>query len=239
MSAGRGHAVVVGGTRGSGPDVVRRLAQEGYDVSVIAREAGDAGGARMSAVDVADAARLRTSLDEVVGAAGPVSALVFLQRFRGEGDEWQQELDVSLTATKNAIEALRTSFAPGASVVIVTSNAARLVAEEQPPGYHVAKAALVQLARYYAVVLGPSGVRVNCVTPGAVAKPGRTGDEGILELQARITPLRRVGTPGDVAGCVSLLCDERAAFVTGHELVADGGLSLLWQETLAREVSQP
>jgi NAD(P)-dependent dehydrogenase (short-subunit alcohol dehydrogenase family) len=236
----RGHAVVVGGTRGSGPEVVRRLAADGYSVSVMARQprAGETEAARSYEVDVADEGRLVEVLGSAVRDGGPVAALVLMQRFRGDGDAWAGELAVSVTAAKTAIEALRGTFAAdGASVVVVSSHAARLVAAEQPPGYHVAKAAVRQLARYYAVVLGPERVRVNCVTPGAVAKPGREDDEAVAALQARITPLGRVGDPGDVADAVSLLCDERAGFVTGQELVVDGGLSLLWQETLAREAA--
>lgn len=234
------HAVVIGGTRGSGPEVVRRLLADGYAVSVLSRRPGEGEtGATHRLVDVTDRARLMETLSAVVDERGPVAALVLLQRFRGDGDEWEGELAVSLGAARTAIEALRGSFAPrGASVVLVGSNASRLVAVEQGPGYHAAKAGLRQLARYYAVVLGPEGVRANCVSPGVVAKPGRAAEAESLDvLYARITPLGRPGRPTDVANAVSLLCDERASFVTGQDLAVDGGLSLVWQETLIRDIA--
>jgi NAD(P)-dependent dehydrogenase (short-subunit alcohol dehydrogenase family) len=239
MTAPARHAIVVGGTTGSGEAVVRRLLEDGYLVSVFGRREQQAVGesVRPCVVDVTDRSQLIDALHQAIAEAGAVEALVLVQRFRGEGDSWEGELAVSLTATKDAIETLRGSFAAAASIVLVTSHASRLVAVEQPAGYHAAKAALRQLARYYAVVLGPEGVRVNCVTPGTVAKPGRDVDERVRELDARITPLGRMGTPSDVADIVSLLCDERARFVTGQDIAVDGGLSLLWQETLARVVA--
>lgn len=234
------HALVVGGTQGSGPAVVRRLDADGYLVSVISRRPSHEpiASARYRLVDVTDRPRFRKTLSDVVNDGGPLSALVFLQRFRGDGDEWDGELAVSLTATTTAVETLRDAFSSdGASIVFVSSNAARLVAVEQGAGYHVAKAGLRQLARYYAVVLGPKGVRVNCVSPGAVSKPGRDSPaQTVTSLYDSVTPLGREGTPVDIANAVSLLCDDRAAFVTGQDLIADGGLSLIWQETLTRQI---
>lgn len=234
------HALVVGGTRGIGRAVTRRLVADGHVVTVLGRRTpveADDPSVRVRAVDLADAAALARTLDEALEAEGPVSAAVLLQRFRGDGDAWEGELDVSLTATRTIVERLRGAFVPGGgAIVLVSSQASRLVAADQPVGYHVGKAGLRQMARYYAVALGPAGVRVNCVTPGAVLKEESAqaflADPASGAIRAA-TPLGRIATAADVAAVVALLCSDDAAFVTGQDLAVDGGLSLLMQETLA------
>jgi NAD(P)-dependent dehydrogenase (short-subunit alcohol dehydrogenase family) len=121
------------------------------------------------------------------------------------------------------------------------SNAAQLVGEEQPVSYHTAKAGLKQMARYYAVTLGRQGIRVNLVTPGILIKERSLlyfqENPELVRLYEEVTPLGRMGTPEDVIGAVKFLISPQAVFITGQDLAVDGGLSLLWQETLARKVA--
>ncbi len=240
------HSIIVGGTRGIGRAVVRRFREQGHTVSVLGRR--DAAEAKLAGVhafkvDLAKASSVKSVLARVLKAHGPVANVVFLQRFRGEGDAWQGELDVSLTATRNILEQLRGHFAKPGAVVMVASHASHLIATDQPASYHVAKAALVQLARCYAVALGPEGVRVNCVTPGTVLKEESRDfflkDRKLQALYRRITPLGRMGTAEEIADVIAFLCSPQASFVTGQNLAVDGGLSLHWQESLARLVSEP
>lgn len=233
------HTLVVGGTRGIGRAVVRRFAADGGAVSVIGRreaEETSLPNVRQWPVDLADGESLPGLVAEIAAANGPLRNIVLLQRFRGDGDAWQGELDVSLTATRTIVESGAKTFADaGGSIVIVCSNASHLVADDQPAGYHAAKAALRQLARYYAVTLGPKGIRVNCVTPGAVLKEEGRGAEGAAAL-VDLTPLRRIATADDIASGIALLCSDDAALATGQELVLDGGLSLLLQESLIQRL---
>ncbi len=242
----RFHTLMVGGTRGIGRAVVRHFAEEGNTVSVIGRSTPPEvrlPGVHHYSVDLADTTQLTAVLPKLVRQNGPLTNLIFLQRFRGQGDPWQGELEVSLTSTMRIIEALRDQFtrSGGASIVLVGSNAGRLIADEQPVGYHVAKGGLCQLMRYYACTLGPSGTRVNCVSPGTVLKAESKefflSNKPLQSLYRRLSPLSRMGTSEDVAGVIGFLCSAQAAFVTGQDIVVDGGFSLLLQESLIRRAA--
>jgi NAD(P)-dependent dehydrogenase (short-subunit alcohol dehydrogenase family) len=242
------HTLVIGGTRGIGRSAVALLADEGHAVSVIGSRLppeSDRGRADVDYFvgDVADEQKLSEALSRIVAKRGELRNLVFLQRYRGTGDGWTGEIATGLTATRDAIEILKDSFVAAAddSIVVVTSVAGRMIATEQPLGYHVVKAALVQLVRYYALVLGPRGIRVNAVSFGTVLKDeARQFYEehaSLASLYRDVTPLRRMGTAGEVSGVISFLCSPKASFMTGQELVVDGGVSLQWQESLARRLT--
>jgi NAD(P)-dependent dehydrogenase (short-subunit alcohol dehydrogenase family) len=240
------HTLVVGGTWGIGRAVTRSFAESGGRVSVIGRrEPAETAlpNVRHLSVDVRDTPALRIAVADLVAEQGQFRNVVLLQRYRGDGDQWDGELDVSLTATRTIVDEVSERFAEGGgSIVIVCSNASRLVAPEQHVGYHAAKAALRQMARYYAVELGPTGIRVNCVTPGTVLKEESAAAHLASAWTGAVvdaTPLRRLGTPEDTAAAVAFLCSDAASFITGHELVVDGGLSLLWQESLIRRLVDP
>lgn len=244
------HTVVVGGSRGIGRAAVERFASEGHRVSVLSRTfsdpISDEGPIRHFPVDLADSSQLDSTLTTVAEQGGPFSSLLFLQRYRGPGggDDWKGEIEVSLSATKQVIQRMTADRPPRlqGSVVLVSSFAAEFVADEQPLSYHVAKAAANQMMRYYASTLGPTGVRVNAVCPGAVFKEEAREfyrDNPVLaDTYALLTPLRRMCSPEDVANAIMFLCSGQASFVTGQTLVVDGGMSLAWPGSLARRVAE-
>ena len=248
VQADNQHTLVIGGTRGMGRELVRTLAAENHVVSVIGRRPPSEPDSQTPevhywALDLLDQARLKETLGEIVSKKGKLHNLVFFQRYRGKDDPWEGEIQTSLTATMNAIEYLAGEFRPGEnnSVVVVGSVANHLVAEEQPLSYHVAKGGLSQLVRYYAVVLGRKGIRVNSVSPGSVLKEETKEfylqNSVLQELYETITPLGRMGTATEVANVVAFLCSPKASYITGQDIVVDGGISLQWQETLARKLT--
>ena len=242
------HSLIIGGTRGVGRELVKLFTEAGHVVSVIGRRAPSEAdqqrdGVHFWTLDVANAAALNAALNEIVAKNGHLNNLVFLQRFKGEGDKWAGEMEISLSVTKSVIEQVADKFAGagGKSIVVVSSIADQFVSDGQPVGYHVAKAGLFQLVCYYAVVLGPKAIRVNCVSPCTLVKEENrdfySKNKPLLELFQKTIPLGRMGTAVESANVIAFLCSPQASFVTGQRITVDGGVSLVSQEALARKLT--
>jgi NAD(P)-dependent dehydrogenase (short-subunit alcohol dehydrogenase family) len=232
------HALIVGGTRGLGREIARRFSSDDeWRVSVIGRSQPGEKEPHLTyhSVDVSDRATRQTALAAAVSTNGPLDTLIFCQRFRGSGDSWAGELEVSLTVTRDLIETSVAHFSPTGwrSIVIVGSVAGLWIASDQQVGYHVAKAGLETLIRYYGVKLGAERIRVNGVAPSAFIKEeSKSYHETHPEVGARmakLTPLGRIGTAADSADAIMFLASEQARFITGQNLIVDGGLTLQLQ----------
>jgi len=241
------HTLIIGGTRGIGSFIVRAFSEEGHKVSVIGRHGPKqkVNNTDYWILDLLGWKAISKALAQIVQKNGKLSSLIFLQRFRGKEDDWAGEIGVSITATKNIIEQLSDKFdyANESSIVIVSSLAGNFIIKEQPLSYHVAKASLNRMAAYYAVALGHKGIRINCVSPGTVLK--EESKEFYLknkklyelyELYKKITPLGRMCAPEDIANAILFLCSPKASFITGQNIIIDGGLYLQGNESIAREV---
>jgi NAD(P)-dependent dehydrogenase (short-subunit alcohol dehydrogenase family) len=245
----RSCALVIGGTHGSGRALVRLLAGQGEKVAVVGRTHPPDADRELPNVsffqaDACDPVAMETVVKAVSSENGcSVRKLVFFQRFRGKEDDWENEIALSLTATRNIID-LVVPFMPAAgdkSIVAVSSIASRFIASEQPVSYHVGKAGIDQIVRYYAVVLGRKGIRVNSVCPSTMIKDeSRAFYESnvhLVDLYEKITPLGRIGTAEECADVVEFLLSTKSTFVTGQNIMVDGGTSLQWPEGLCRSIS--
>ncbi|MGZ3252724.1 MAG: SDR family NAD(P)-dependent oxidoreductase [Burkholderiaceae bacterium] len=240
------HSIVFGGTKGLGRVLARQLAARGDKVSVISRSeppsAEQTEGVRYFAADIADASARQAALDAAIQQNGALDYLVFCQRYRGKEDAWAGELQVSLTASKQVIEYVQDRFAKEGDrgIVFVSSVFGDRVGEGQDLSYHIGKAGMNHMARFYAVNLGRKGIRTNAVTPFTFLKEESKSfylnNKELMGLYEDIIPLGRMATSDDSANVISFLCSPAAGFVNGQNIYVDGGLSLVWPETLARKL---
>ena len=229
-------SIVVGGTRGIGLVITEKLKARGDTVDTVSRSS--VGYGRHISVDLLDIKRVELEFSRF-GEINTVRNLVFSQRYRGNVD-FDSEFTIMLKSTKIIIESLIPFFEESASIVVLGSVLGKFIGEEQSLLYHISRAALEQLVRYYAVSLGAKGIRVNCVIPGTVLKPEHSAfDKNRIAANLEVTvPLKRVGTAEDVADTVAFFCSDRSSFITGQSIFVDGGVSLLSQESLSRKISQ-
>lgn len=240
------HSIVFGGSKGLGRVLARQLAGRGDSVSVVSRSvpspAEQVEGVSYFSADIADASATAAALDAAIKQNGALDYLVFCQRYRGKENSWAGEIDVSLTASKRVIEYLQDQFSKGSDsgIVFVSSVFGDRVGEGQDISYHIGKAGMNHMARFYAVNLGRKGIRTNAVTPFTFLKEESKdfylNNMELLQLYEEIVPLGRMATAEDSANVITFLCSPAAAFVNGQNIYVDGGLSLVWPETLARKL---
>ncbi|MFD4191814.1 SDR family NAD(P)-dependent oxidoreductase [Amycolatopsis thermoflava] len=183
-----------------------------------------------------------SQLATLVNCAGRSSRM---NLFKPLAEAWRLDLETNLTAigvlSAWALETMRRSG--GGSIVNIGSVYGRLGmndrfyrevcpvdAQEGPlraPAYNASKGGLAALTRELAAVGGRWNVRVNTVSPGMIKTPRPDLDEARERRFAEETPLRRMGTPEDIAEVVAFLSSDRAAFVTGVDLPVDGGWSII------------
>lgn len=247
MSAEK-HALIVGGTRGVGRSLVASFQADGFRISVIGKreaypEDFNSMRAKYYTTDLQNKKTREQVLKKIIIEQGKINYLIFFQRYRGLEDSWLGEFELSLTVTKEIIEILSHDFSSlgDKSIVIMSSIASQFIASEQPVSYHVAKAGLIQLAKFYAVKLGPHQIRVNCISSGTVIK-GESQDfyrknKKLNQLYRKIIPLGRICSADEIASVARFLCSSNSSFITGQNLIVDGGLSLQWHESLARQLS--
>ena len=222
--------IVTGAAGGIGAAVRRRLDGAGW--TVVGTDVTD--GEAIVHCDVTDAAevdRVVTSISEshgavdaLVNAAGMGHPTAFLE---AGDDVWQRHIDINLLGTVRMCRAslphILRSAHPTRTIVNFTSQAAKSGGLLIGAPYSAAKAAVLCLTMTLAAEFGPRGVRVNAVAPGIIETPFLDGVPGIRDRGAQL-PLRRIGTPDDVAGVVAFLLSPDAAYLTGEIVDINGGL---------------
>jgi len=228
-------SLVTGGTRGIGSVIASVLRDRGDNVITLSKRKTD--NENHFSVDLSSKKQL-SKLSKNIGST-TIDNLVFCHRYRGKS--WNKEFQISFNAVYHTIEALSSNLVSGSSIVIIGSNASRFILDEQSLVYHATRASLENLARYYAVQLGPKGIRCNSILPGGtLIKPENvdffTKENPVRKLIEEITPLSKMGDAKDIAHLVEFLCSDKATFISGQSIMIDGGLSIVGQESIARRL---
>jgi 3-oxoacyl-[acyl-carrier protein] reductase len=240
-------ALVTGSSRGIGAAIARRFAQEGANVVVhgrdrdalakVAAEAGGmAGNVRQVIGDVTKLGDLEAMRTEIERGFGPVDILVAnaggsatmpgpLEGLSEEG--WRASIEGNLTATFLTIKCFLPRMKERKSGIIITmsSAAARRPHPQSPIPYAAAKAGIQMLTQHLAAQVGPDGIRVNCIAPETILT--ERNEERIPDAQKEslvgMHPIRRLGTPDDVASTAVFLASEQSAWITGLIMDVSGG----------------
>jgi NAD(P)-dependent dehydrogenase (short-subunit alcohol dehydrogenase family) len=233
--------LVTGAGSGIGREMVRRFAQEG--ARVVGADLDPSGvpdGAEAVALDVTDDEAVRAVVDGVVARHGRLDVLCNNAGIGSTADvvacspqEWERVFAVNVTGVYHGLRhALPHMLAARAGAIVNTASIAGLVGLRDRAAYCASKGAVVALTKQVAVQYAGTGVRCNCVCPGTVDSPwvGRLLDEADDPQAARAAlvarqPVGRLGRPEEVAEAALYLASDAAAFVTGAELVVDGGLT--------------
>lgn len=242
-------ALITGATRGIGLAIARVYGQAGARLAIssenaddcerVCRELAEEGfEAHAFAADLSQSDQVRHLAEAVVQAFGCVDALVcnagvapHLGPLASASDaDWTLTMTVNLRSAVWLTSALIPRMAEqGGGAVVLMASIAGVRGNKALGLYGLSKAGLAQLARNLAVEWGPSNVRVNAISPGVIrtdfARP-LTDRPEVMEKRLALTPLRRVGTPEEVAGLALLLGSPAGGFITGQNIVVDGGTTI-------------
>ena len=243
-------AIVTGAAMGIGKATAALLAREGAKVALTdidmdacrkAAEEIDGNGetARAWQMDVSDEEQVKEVFGEVVDAYGGLAILVNNAGISGADrppheltrEEWEKVMSVNVTGvflcTKHAIPHLRKN---GSGSIINLSSIYGIISARDIPPYHASKGAVRLMSKTDALFYGKDGIRVNSVHPGFIWTPlveeflAEQGDveEGKKQLES-LHPIGRIGRPEEIASAILFLASDESSFITGSEIVADGG----------------
>lgn len=240
-------ALVTGASRGIGHAIATELAREGWAVCInylrheeaaqtLVQELRQQGLSAMAVQgDVADRKAVSRMVRLAERELGPVELLVNNAGISETGlfqdmedENWDRMLAVNLTGARNAcMEVLPHMISEKRGCIVNISSIWGLRGASCEVAYACTKAAIIGLTRSLAMELAPSGIRVNCVAPGCIdTDMMKMLGEETRSLLVEETPMGRLGTPADIAHAVAFFASEKATFLTGQVLTADGGFIL-------------
>jgi len=233
-------AVVTGAAGAIGSATADELARAGWQViGIDVRRPADGAAGEFIEADLGAPAGVDRAASAVERRGEPLSCLVQCAAIQvtkpmleTSDDEWERVLRVNVTAPFQLARRLVPHMRDGGGSIVNVSSVHARATSPGMAAYVTSKGALSALTRAMALELAPRGIRVNAVLPGAVesdmlrAGIARSGDAPrARDRLVASTPLGRIGSPADIASLIVFLAeDERAAFITGQEFVADGGV---------------
>jgi NAD(P)-dependent dehydrogenase (short-subunit alcohol dehydrogenase family) len=240
-------AVVTGAASGMGLAVGQHLSERGHRIAMLDLH-GDAvqqaaenvrakGGTAVGiAADVSDRAAVDAALATVRAELGPVEIMVtsagideFASFVDITPDAWDRMLAVNLTGTFHCLQAaVPDMLAAGWGRIVTISSSSAQSGANRMAHYVASKGGVVGLTKALAVEYAPHGITVNTIPPGFIDTPmarraEARGDLPSIAAVAARTPVRRAGTPDDVAAACAFLCSEEAGYITGQLIGVNGG----------------
>jgi 2-hydroxycyclohexanecarboxyl-CoA dehydrogenase len=237
-------AVVSGGASGIGLGISRRLLSAGHRVAVLdlqadaVRRVGGELSVMAHTVDVSNRAAVDQAISTIRAEAGPIGIMVTSAGVSGTApfaqmsvEDWERVLRVNLTGTFHCIQSAITDMLDEGwgRIVTISSTSAQGGAPERAH-YVASKGGIIALTKALAVEYASKGITVNTIPPSIIDTPmARKGEKhgevpgGGLEMLGKMTPVRRVGLPDDVAAACAFLCSDDASFITGQQINVNGG----------------
>jgi 3-oxoacyl-[acyl-carrier protein] reductase len=248
-------AVVTGAAQGIGLGIATRFAEEGASIAVLdldegraaesAASLGSTGGSQRHTgigCDVSDAASVQAAVDRVVTDLGGLHILVNnagITRdnllFKMSDDDWDQVIGVHLRGAFLMTRAAQQVFTQQKYGKVLCLSSVSALGNRGQANYAAAKMGIQGFVRTLAIELGPYGVTANAIAPGFIATDmtdataARVGMsiEDFRAAAADGNPVKRVGTPADIAAVAAFFCSDEASYVTGQVLYVDGGATLV------------
>lgn len=238
-------AVVSGGSRGIGAAVCRALARDGYTVIIDYRESREKAealekelkssgfNAEAYCCDVRDEDAVKGLFEYVAGKYGRIDVLVNNAGISHYGlitdvsiMEWNDIFDTNVKGVfLMCREGLKSMISEKSGRIVNISSMWGICGASCEAAYSASKSAVIGLTKALAKEVGPSGITVNCVAPGAVQTDMmKELSEETREMLKEETPLGRLGTPEDIAEAVAFLVSDRASFITGEVISSNGGM---------------
>ncbi|WP_291726748.1 SDR family NAD(P)-dependent oxidoreductase [Bernardetia sp.] len=250
LSLSQKNVLVTGGYGYLGKAICEGLAEAGASVVVLAKseekfqtafaESPFKANIHFHTFDISDTDSIRKGFEEVNKQFGKIDVLIN-NAFYSKGqspekmsdEDWNYGIDGNLNATYRCIREVIPYLKENGGKIINVSSMYGLISPDfsiyqdnnflNPPHYGTAKAGVLQLTRYFACYLGKDNIQVNAITPGAFPSEEVQKHKEFIESLKNKSPLKKIGKPEDLKGAFVLLSSEASNFITGQNIVIDGG----------------
>lgn len=235
--------LVTGASKGIGRAIAVRLARDGFTVLVhfardrsgaegtMAEIAADGGQSRLISFDTSERDATQAALEADMAEHGPYFGAVLNAGIARDNafpalsdDDWDSVLDTNLGGFYNVLKPIvmpMVSARKGGRIVTI-SSVSGIMGNRGQVNYSAAKAGIIGATKALAVELAKRNITVNCVAPGLIDT--QMLDQSFLDEALKTVPMRRVGQPEEVAGLVSFLCSQEAAYITRQVISVNGGM---------------